>query len=103
MEPYDAFSRAFIDACHGGDLPNTQEAIASGRLTVEDLNQGLKRATSMAHPDIVAALFDAGARVSTQTITSLYTNQQQPTISTWRLDVEYTPTGGLCSRGNVFS
>ncbi|OQE08907.1 hypothetical protein PENVUL_c008G10071 [Penicillium vulpinum] len=65
MESDDAFLDAFLNACAAGDLSNTQEAIASGRLTLEDLDEGLALATYDAHPDIVATLFDAGARVST--------------------------------------
>jgi hypothetical protein len=64
MEPNDAFFKAFKDACYFNDLPIAQEAIATGRLTDEDLGEGLNLATLMAHPDIVTALFDAGARVT---------------------------------------
>lgn len=34
------------------------------RLTTENLDQGLQLATEEAHPDVVAALFDAGARAT---------------------------------------
>ncbi|KAL4907228.1 ankyrin repeat-containing domain protein [Aspergillus multicolor] len=71
MEFDAANLRAFHDACHFGDLPATKEAIASGRLTVEDLDKGLKLATSMRHVDIVTALFDAGACVTPDTTGSL--------------------------------
>ena len=65
-----------------------KEAIASGRLTVEDLNKGIKRATSMTHPDIVAALFDAGGSVSLETIDSLPGEdlQQHPSVVRHYLD-----------------
>ncbi|KAB8213523.1 ankyrin [Aspergillus novoparasiticus] len=82
MEPNDAFLRTFLHVCFAGDLSQTQEAIATGRLTAENLNKGLQRATHSAHPDIVAALFDAGASVSTSTMASLPgpNLQQQPTV-----------------------
>ncbi|CAG8882976.1 unnamed protein product [Penicillium egyptiacum] len=64
MEADEAFVEEFLDACAAGDLSNTQEAISSGRLTVEDLDEGLKLATEEARPDIVTALFDAGARAT---------------------------------------
>lgn len=70
MEPNNAFLRAFLDACFAGDLSKTQEAIATGQLTAENLNAGLKLAAHIAHSDIVAALFDAGASVSESTVAS---------------------------------
>lgn len=79
MEPDDAF----LDACFAGELLKTQEAIVSGRLTAEDLNEGLALATQMAHPDIVAALFDAGASVSALTMDALPAGsgvQQHPSV-----------------------
>lgn len=63
MEP-KAFHREFHHACFVGDMLKIHEAIATGRLTVEDLDAGLKQATLMSHADAVATLFDAGARVS---------------------------------------
>lgn len=63
-EAEEAFVEEFLDACAAGDLSNTQEAISSGRLTVEDLDEGLKLATEEARPEIVTALFDAGARAT---------------------------------------
>ncbi|RHZ62282.1 uncharacterized protein CDV56_103761 [Aspergillus thermomutatus] len=71
MESDDAFLDAFLDACFAGELLKTQEALASGRLTADDLNEGLALATQMAHPEVVAALFDAGASVSTWTVDAL--------------------------------
>ncbi|KAF4232233.1 hypothetical protein CNMCM6805_010069 [Aspergillus fumigatiaffinis] len=71
MEPDDTFLDAFLDACFAGELPKTQEALASGRLTTDDLSEGLALATHMAHPEVVAALFDAGASVSPWTVDSL--------------------------------
>ncbi|KAJ5152932.1 uncharacterized protein N7482_009410 [Penicillium canariense] len=67
----DPFVEAFLDACYEGDLPKTQEAIASGRLNSEDLDDGLAEATSMAHTELVAALFDAGASVSAKPVDAL--------------------------------
>ncbi|KGO55752.1 hypothetical protein PEX2_005120 [Penicillium expansum] len=64
MKAEEAFVEEFLDACAAGDLSNTQEAISSGRLTVEDLDEGLKLATEEARPEIVTALFDAGARAT---------------------------------------
>lgn len=71
MEPIDAFMDAFLDACFDGELSKIHEAISIGRLTAEELDEGLELATHMAYPDIVAALFDAGARVSRRTVSSL--------------------------------
>ena len=71
MESNNAFiRRAFLHACFAGELSKIREALAAGCLTVEDLDEGLKLATHMAHPDIVADLFSAGARVSTWTASS---------------------------------
>ncbi|BAE55535.1 unnamed protein product [Aspergillus oryzae RIB40] len=97
MEPNDVFLRAFFHACFTGDLSQTQKAIATGRLTAEDLNKGLKRATHSAHPDIVAALFDAGASVSTSTIASLPgpNLQQQPSVVRHFLDHGLDPNSRL--------
>ncbi|KAE8309982.1 ankyrin repeat-containing domain protein [Aspergillus transmontanensis] len=99
MEPNDAFLRAFLHACFAGDLSETQEAIATGRLTAENLNKGLKRATHSAHPDIVAALFDAGASVSTSTVASLPgpNLQQQPSVVRHFLDHGLDPNSRLSS------
>jgi hypothetical protein len=41
----EAFLDVFLDACNDGELAKAQEAIASGRLTVEDLDEGLALAT----------------------------------------------------------
>ncbi|RAL02335.1 ankyrin [Aspergillus ibericus CBS 121593] len=61
MSPDDLVS-AFEGACINGDLPKVQEALASGRLSAESLDDGLSLATSHAHVDIVTTLFQAGAR-----------------------------------------
>ncbi|PKX96892.1 ankyrin repeat domain-containing protein [Aspergillus novofumigatus IBT 16806] len=78
MEPDDAFLDAFLDACFAGELLKTQEALASGRLTTDDLNDGLSLATHMAHPEVVAALFNAGASVSPWTVDSLPGGDEVP-------------------------
>ncbi|KAJ5125034.1 uncharacterized protein N7515_008859 [Penicillium bovifimosum] len=46
MEP-NAFHREFHHACLLGDMPNVHEAIATGCLTVEDLDTELENATLM--------------------------------------------------------
>jgi hypothetical protein len=58
-----AFVEAFFDACEDGELAKAQEAIASGRLTAEDIDEGLALASAKSQSDIVAALLAAGARV----------------------------------------
>jgi hypothetical protein len=78
MEPDDTFLDAFLDACFAGELSKTHEALASGRLTTDDLNEGLALATHMAHPEVVAALFDAGASVSPWTVDSLPGGDEVP-------------------------
>lgn len=56
MEP-NAFHREFHHACSVGDMTKIHEAIATGRLTVEDLGAELKQATLMSHADAVATHF----------------------------------------------
>ncbi|KAF5855562.1 hypothetical protein ETB97_008986 [Aspergillus alliaceus] len=93
MAPHDAFVEAFHNACFDGDLPKTQGALASGRLTVEDLDEGLNLATGEAHPDIVAALFDAGARVTADSVSFLTgkDGQQHPSVVCHYLDYGVDP------------
>ncbi|KAL5050980.1 hypothetical protein BDW71DRAFT_215111 [Aspergillus fruticulosus] len=88
MEPDDAFHRAFRHACYFGDLPGAKEAIATGRLTIEDLDEGLKLSKRMRHVDIVTALFDAGIRVTPGTTRSVpgKDGQQGPRIVRLFLD-----------------
>ncbi|KAB8211916.1 ankyrin repeat-containing domain protein [Aspergillus parasiticus] len=59
----------------------------------------LQRVTHSAHPDIVAALFDAGASVSTSTMASLPgpNLQQQPTVVRHFLDHGLDPNSRLSS------
>lgn len=82
MQHDDVFHRAFRHACDSGDTSDVKEAIMTGRLTVEDLDEGLKFATRMRHVDIVTALFEAGARVTLETTRSLpgADGQQDPRI-----------------------
>ncbi|GAB1192907.1 hypothetical protein APSETT444_002106 [Aspergillus pseudonomiae] len=68
---YDSFVEAFHISCEAGDLLKAKEALASGRLTPEDLEEGLALATGKAHSDLVAVLFDAGAPVSDLTVAAL--------------------------------
>ncbi|KAL4755734.1 uncharacterized protein BDW70DRAFT_146003 [Aspergillus foveolatus] len=64
MESNDTSRRELLDACYFNDLSKAQGAIATGRLTDEDLDEGLYFATLLARADIVAALFEAGARLT---------------------------------------
>ncbi|CZT07635.1 uncharacterized protein RAG0_13019 [Rhynchosporium agropyri] len=97
----DPFVEAFLDACHAGDLPKTQEAINSGRLTVDDLNEGLALATSGAveqvYADIVSILFDAVACITTEAVTSLPGDsfRQQPSVIRQYLDHGLDPNSRL--------
>ncbi|OQE13285.1 hypothetical protein PENFLA_c051G11056 [Penicillium flavigenum] len=76
----EAFVSAFLDACADGDLPNTQAPISSGRLTTEDLDEGLQLATERTHPHFAAALFDAGARATSAKDFLVGTQPQMPGI-----------------------
>lgn len=67
----DSFVEAFLDACYDGELSKVQQALATGRLSTGNLDEGLADATGEAHTEIVAALFDAGARITTSAIDSL--------------------------------
>ncbi|KNG88400.1 hypothetical protein ANOM_004298 [Aspergillus nomiae NRRL 13137] len=66
-----AYINAFHVACSNGDLPKVREALASGRLSAEPLNNGLSLATQAAHLDIVTALFDAGVPITPGAVGSL--------------------------------
>ena len=62
--PPDSADTAYIDtfdnACINNGLPKVQKTLTSGQLSPESLDTGLNSATREAHPEIVAALFDAG-------------------------------------------
>ncbi|CZT43400.1 uncharacterized protein RSE6_03432 [Rhynchosporium secalis] len=83
---YRGFPRR--DACHAGDLPKTQVAISGGRLTVDDLNEGLALATSGAiekvYAAIVSILVDAGAssfaNILTTALIQIHDYQTEPLI-----------------------
>ncbi|KAL2837581.1 hypothetical protein BJY01DRAFT_237825 [Aspergillus pseudoustus] len=64
MQSDDAFVRALNKACIDGQLSKVEEAIASGRLTAKSADMGLGLATHRSHPEIVAILFNAGAKLS---------------------------------------
>lgn len=68
----------FVDACTNGDLPKVREALASGngKLSPEDLDDGLSSATQEAHADIVTALFDSGVPMSPYAIACLCGNEE---------------------------
>lgn len=61
-------NESFLDACADGDLQEVQKASANEPPTAEDLDEGLALATEGAHPEVVAALFAAGATVSEQAV-----------------------------------
>ncbi|KAJ6063666.1 hypothetical protein N7499_012346 [Penicillium canescens] len=63
-----SFVEIFLDACYDGELSKVQEALATRRLSAANLDEGLANATGQTHTEIVVALFDAGARLSTSAI-----------------------------------
>ncbi|KAJ5121067.1 uncharacterized protein N7515_009028 [Penicillium bovifimosum] len=95
----NAFHREFHHACVVGDMPKIHEAIATGRLTVEDLNTGLENATLMLHADAVATLFDAGARVTERATNRLHGKDfhQDPRIVRLFLDNGLDPNARTSS------
>ncbi|RAL15199.1 ankyrin repeat domain-containing protein [Aspergillus homomorphus CBS 101889] len=97
MVPIDAFVDAFHDACFEGNLSETQKALASGRLSTEDLDEALNLASGEAHPDIVAALFDAGARVTANSVSFLTgkDGQQHPSIARCYLNHGLDPNSNV--------
>ncbi|OJJ67643.1 hypothetical protein ASPBRDRAFT_186208 [Aspergillus brasiliensis CBS 101740] len=92
MAPGAAFIEEFCNACLGGDLPKVQKALDSG-LPTRILEQGLSHATLAAHPDVVAALFDAGAPMTAFTISSLggIDGEQHPDVVRHYLDHGLNP------------
>ncbi|KAJ6067988.1 uncharacterized protein N7446_005025 [Penicillium canescens] len=101
MEPDEAFIRAFLNACASGDLSSTQEAISSGRLSTENLDEGLERAAREAHPDVVSILFDAGARAISAKDWLTGTQPQMPGIIRQFFDHGLDPNSSL-SNGEPF-
>lgn len=65
------YTDPFHDACINNDLPQVQEALASRQHSPESLSTGLEFATHEGHPEIVAALFDAGVPMTPSNISSL--------------------------------
>ncbi|GAQ47531.1 hypothetical protein AtubIFM56815_003843 [Aspergillus tubingensis] len=70
MAPGAAFIEEFFTACMEGNLPKVRKALASG-IPIRTLEEGFSLATAAAHPDVVAALFDAGAPITGFAIDSL--------------------------------
>ncbi|PYI01180.1 ankyrin [Aspergillus sclerotiicarbonarius CBS 121057] len=98
--PPDAFVSAFLAACTNGDLAKVQEALTSGRLSAESLSRGLALATNDAHADIVATLFDAGARMTPHAVGSLCGKSgQDPRIIRLYFDRGLKPRKCTTSRG----
>ncbi|KAF4244275.1 hypothetical protein CNMCM8980_007212 [Aspergillus fumigatiaffinis] len=104
MEPDNAFLNAFLHACCEDELLKTQEAIASGRLTPDNLEEGLELATRSGHPDIVAALFDAGAQVSASTVDFLpgKDGRQHPSVIRHFLHRGLDSNSNLSNGGPLF-
>ncbi|KAL4805130.1 ankyrin repeat-containing domain protein [Aspergillus unguis] len=99
MASNDTLKREFCNACYDGDLSKVREFIASGRLSLEILDQGLHLATLMSRVDIVPALFDAGARISARAIGALPGKnlRQDPRIIRHFLDRGLDPNAKLSS------
>ncbi|KAE8150608.1 hypothetical protein BDV25DRAFT_139694 [Aspergillus avenaceus] len=66
-----ALNVEFKRACINGDLQEVQRALASGQLSADKLDTGLRLATRAAYPHIVAALFDAGVPMTPGAVGSL--------------------------------
>ncbi len=92
---------AFVDACFAGDLESVNQAIASQTLTTEDFDEGLECATERAHPDVVLALFHAGATIKKQALEFLLgpEGEQSPLVIRHYLDHGMDPntqiSGGI--------
>lgn len=73
MASDEAFVDNFLNACCTGNVPEIKRAIANanGRLTGDILDEGLCLATDCIHPEVVAILFDAGARVTPMTVSAI--------------------------------
>jgi hypothetical protein len=96
MESDDNFVRDFCDACYDGYLSKVQKAITSGRLTPEIADEGLSLATDQSHFEIVAALFDAGIKLSPSAVGPLPREHGLQDISIVRqfLDHRLGPNSG---------
>ena len=60
---YNSFVNTFYLTCETGEILKIQKALASGRLTAENLDKGLTITTEDMYFNIVTALFNTGARV----------------------------------------
>ncbi|KAH7360795.1 hypothetical protein BKA65DRAFT_192607 [Rhexocercosporidium sp. MPI-PUGE-AT-0058] len=99
-----AFGEAFLDACWASEKAQIHEAIISGRLTQEHLNEALVPATGNGfepeYVDIVLALFAAGAYITQDAIDALHGENMQQDPAVVRLffdhglDPNATVTGG---------
>ncbi|GLB05947.1 hypothetical protein AtubIFM57258_001241 [Aspergillus tubingensis] len=92
MAPGAAFIEEFFTACMEGNLPKVRKALASG-LPTRTLEEGLSLATAARPPDVVAALFDAGAPMTGFAIDSLggKDGEQHPDVIRHYLDRGLNP------------
>ncbi|GKZ99093.1 hypothetical protein AnigIFM60653_003295 [Aspergillus niger] len=83
---------AFYSACIDGDLRKIRKVLANG-LPTRTLEHGLSLATGAAHPDVVAALFDAGAPMTAFAIDALggRDGEQHPDVVRHYLDRGLNP------------
>ncbi|KAI2921825.1 hypothetical protein CBS147320_7646 [Aspergillus niger] len=97
----DALSYNFQKACIDGNLRAVQRALASGRLSAKDLDTGLRISTKEAHPDIVAALFEAGVPMSPNAIGCLCGNdaKQDPRVIRLYFDRGLKPSDCITTKG----
>ncbi|KAI2813149.1 hypothetical protein CBS115989_9726 [Aspergillus niger] len=92
MEPGAPSEMAFYSACIDGDLRKIGKLLASG-LPTRTLEHGLSLATGAANPDVVAALFDAGAPMTAFAIDALggKDGEQHPDVVRHYLDRGLNP------------
>ena len=82
-----------------GNLAKVRKALASG-LPTRTLEEGLSLATAAAHPDVEAALFDAGAPMTGFAINSLggKDGEQHPDVVRHYLDRGLNPNRTTSNR-----
>ncbi|GFN13710.1 ankyrin repeat domain-containing protein [Aspergillus tubingensis] len=99
MAPGAAFTEEFFTACMEGNLAKVRKALASG-LPTRTLEEGLSLATAAAHPDVEAALFDAGAPMTGFAINSLggKDGEQHPDVVRHYLDRGLNPNRTTSNR-----
>ena len=85
----DSFAEEFLDACYDGELSKVQKALATRRISAEDLEGRLANATEQTHTEIVAALFDAGVGLSTSAIDSLPGANMMQDVGIFRLYLDH--------------